>query len=205
MGRFSKQDHRSQRDRGKNRKHVLSKAPMRSARELLPAVTVPLTNVGDRYLTCCSSVSQMLDCIACSRSGTDGPRSYSRDVKMQVIPALHYPGILSMGIAERQMTRSCSLVLRHRKGCSIRQTATSYKRSIRLMLQCSRSHSLVPQPQPRQPNSQKSITACTKPPSYQHRYILRFSIQPRKKRAAPQTRGVEIPVSGSKPAMTSRK
>jgi hypothetical protein len=101
VGRFSKQDHRSQRDRGKNRKHVLSKAPMRSARELLPAITVPLANVEDRCLTSCSSVLKALDCTACGRNGTDAPRSNSRDRNMQEVSALHYPHILSMGIAER--------------------------------------------------------------------------------------------------------
>jgi hypothetical protein len=57
VGRFSKQEFRSQRDRGKNRKHVLSKAPVRSARELLSAVAVPLANFGDGYLTCYSSAA----------------------------------------------------------------------------------------------------------------------------------------------------
>ena len=74
---------------------------MRSARELLPAITVPLANVEDRYLTSCSSVSKALDCTACGRNGTDAPRSNSRDRNMQEVSTLHYPHILSMGIAER--------------------------------------------------------------------------------------------------------
>lgn len=97
---LSKHEFTSQRDRGKNRKHVLSKAPMRSARELLPAVAVPLTNwsFGDQCLTCCSSVSQVRYRVACSCIGFDG--TCNADLCGCSNAALYYVGILSKGIAK---------------------------------------------------------------------------------------------------------